>query len=80
MHSRLAFRKISSFFNQGYLPKSTLSTLGMQQADLFKTNECFQKTYKTYIFSQPKCGGTPQKLNNVQQNINGNTKSSIATH
>lgn len=44
MHSGLASQKILIFFspffllNQGNLPKSTLSTLSMQRANLFTTS------------------------------------------
>lgn len=62
------------FLNQGNLPKSTLSTLSMQQANLFTTNESFHKTYKTQSFSQHECSLTPQKLIDVHQNTNANTK------
>lgn len=66
-------RKLHSFLNQGNLPKSTLSTLSIQQANLFTTNKSFQKTYKTQSFSQHECSGMPRKLIDVHQNTNANS-------
>lgn len=72
VHFRLAPQNIFFFLNQGNLPKSTLSTLSMQQAtkhlNMFRKHIQFYTQKKTN-FSQHEYGRTTQKLTDVHLRV-----------